>query len=329
MKFVRAPRHDFRTPSTASTSRHSGIMPLLTMTGFPSCGKSHWATTIKAAFEDRIATSTESRISKMTCILINDEMLGIDKMDYSDSRREKSARGLLFSAVERYLGKECIVICDGLNYIKGFRYQLSCSAKALGTPHCLVSHFVSLDQTERVADVREVHVGCPVDTCEGFNEKRQSQSPIEGYTKQVFDELIMRYEEPNAMTRWDSPCFNVFHSDEVAPIDDIWNALVNRKIARPNAATLMKPAVEGDYLYELDKVTQSIVTLVLDTQKMGVVGGSIQVDGLSLSLPDQAIGLAALQRLRRQFIGINKNLMVGGTQRMKVLFVEFLNDQWR
>lgn len=114
-------------------------MPLLTMTGFPSAGKTLWAEKIKAAFEDRIAQSEDSRVSALTCVLINDEMLGINKMDYSESRSEKSARGLLFSAVERYLGKECIVICDSLNYIKGFRYQLSCSAKALGTPHCLVS----------------------------------------------------------------------------------------------------------------------------------------------------------------------------------------------
>lgn len=109
------------------------------MTGFASAGKTLWAHKIKSAFEDMIAQSEDPRVSSMTCILINDEMLGIDKMDYSDSRREKAARGLLFSAVERYLGKECIVICDSLNYIKGFRYQLSCSAKALGTPHCLVS----------------------------------------------------------------------------------------------------------------------------------------------------------------------------------------------
>lgn len=113
-------------------------MPLLTMTGYPSSGKTLWATRILEDFRERIATSTDARISKMTCILINDETLGIDKMDYAEARREKAARGLLFSAVERHLGKECIVLCDGLNYIKGFRYQLSCSAKALGTTHCLV-----------------------------------------------------------------------------------------------------------------------------------------------------------------------------------------------
>ncbi|CCG82990.1 Protein kti12 [Taphrina deformans PYCC 5710] len=283
-------------------------MPLLIMTGFPSSGKSHWARKIHDEFQERIRTSTDARISKMTCVVINDESLGVDKMDYSEARREKAARGLLFSAVERYLGKECIVLCDGLNYIKGFRYQLSCSAKAVGTPHCLV------------------HVGCPVDQCTKFNTAREAHS--EAYTKQVFEELIMRYEEPNTSSRWDSPCFNIFWEDQSAATEDIWNALVNRKIARPNASTLMKPAVEGDYMYELDRVTQSVIASIMDTQKMGMVGGTIKVDGLTLTLPDQAVGVAALQRLKRQFINLNKNLMVGGPARLKTLFVEFLNDQW-
>lgn len=113
-------------------------MPLIMMTGFPSSGKTRWAQHIKATFEDKIKTSTDPRVSKLNIVLINDESLGIDKSDYAQANWEKAARGLLFSAVERYLGKECLVICDGLNYIKGFRYQLSCSAKALGTPHCLV-----------------------------------------------------------------------------------------------------------------------------------------------------------------------------------------------
>jgi protein KTI12 len=45
----------------------------------------------------------------------------------------------MLSAVERLLTKDDIVIADGLNYIKGFRYQLYCIARAIGTPHCVVS----------------------------------------------------------------------------------------------------------------------------------------------------------------------------------------------
>jgi tRNA uridine 5-carbamoylmethylation protein Kti12 len=46
-----------------------------------------------------------------------------------DSISEKSGRGNLFTATTRALGPERIVICDSLNYIKGFRYQMYCAAR--------------------------------------------------------------------------------------------------------------------------------------------------------------------------------------------------------
>lgn len=42
---------------------------------------------------------------------------------------EKPQRGALFSAVQRNLNSDTIVIADGLNYIKGFRYQMYCLAR--------------------------------------------------------------------------------------------------------------------------------------------------------------------------------------------------------
>ncbi len=36
------------------------------------------------------------------------------------------------------LGRDTIVIADGLNYIKGYRYQLYCEAKAVQTASCVV-----------------------------------------------------------------------------------------------------------------------------------------------------------------------------------------------
>jgi tRNA uridine 5-carbamoylmethylation protein Kti12 len=41
--------------------------------------------------------------------------------------------------VKRVLSRDDIVIADGLNYIKGFRYQLNCEAKAVQTTSCVVS----------------------------------------------------------------------------------------------------------------------------------------------------------------------------------------------
>lgn len=47
----------------------------------------------------------------------------------SDSLSEKPGRGNLFTNVTRHLGPDKIVVCDSLNYIKGFRYQMYCAAR--------------------------------------------------------------------------------------------------------------------------------------------------------------------------------------------------------
>lgn len=62
---------------------------------------------------------------------------------YATAKAEKDARAAEMSAIKRLLGKDDIVIADGLNYIKGFRYQLFCEAKALGTPSCVVRNLIS------------------------------------------------------------------------------------------------------------------------------------------------------------------------------------------
>ena len=48
------------------------------------------------------------------------------------------ARGHLKAAVERLLSKDAVVICDSMNYIKGFRYELFARARALSTQSCVV-----------------------------------------------------------------------------------------------------------------------------------------------------------------------------------------------
>ncbi len=45
---------------------------------------------------------------------------------------EKNARASLKAAVERELNKEAVLIADDLNYIKGYRYELFCIARAMG-----------------------------------------------------------------------------------------------------------------------------------------------------------------------------------------------------
>jgi protein KTI12 len=57
---------------------------------------------------------------------------------YNSAALEKTARAAELSAIKRALTKDAIVIADDSNYIKGFRYQLWCEAKAAGTRCCTV-----------------------------------------------------------------------------------------------------------------------------------------------------------------------------------------------
>lgn len=89
----------------------------------------------------------------------------------------------------------------------------------------------------------EVHVGTPIERCRELHTNRVEDPSHEGdYANDVFENLVYRYEEPNGMTRWDSPLFTVPYDDETPPFEAIWEAMVGSdgkaKRVKPNAATV-------------------------------------------------------------------------------------------
>ena len=58
---------------------------------------------------------------------------------YLDGQSEKPARSAYFAAIVRQLGADKLLILDGMNYIKGFRYQIYCAAREAGVRVCTVS----------------------------------------------------------------------------------------------------------------------------------------------------------------------------------------------
>jgi len=235
---------------------------------------------------------------------------------YATAGPEKNARAAVTSAIKRELAADVIVVADGMNYIKGFRYQLYCDAKAVRTPNCVV------------------HVGTPADKCRELNETALGDG-TGGYEHEVFENLVFRYEEPNGMSRWDAPLFTVPYDDPEPPYEAIWEAIVGSngtaKAVRPNAATVLKPATEQNYLYELDKTTSEIITLITTWQQdhPGEGGGVIPVLGsdTSISLATTPPSLPQLQRLRRQFTSLNRQHTLNKS-RIRELFVDYLNDSF-
>ena len=235
------------------------------------------------------------------------------------------------------LSDKDIVILDGANYIKGWRYQLFCEAKAVRTPSCVV-HVGT--RVERAREVNEERLASPALSEEdvekektGGDEKLAREEGLP-YQQDCWENLVYRYEEPNAMARWDSPLFTVVWDDELPPCTEIWDALIGseeggRKLVRPHNATVLRVPQGEDFLYELDKSTQGILNQILQWSKdhPGEGGGEVTVgegEGMLVELPANPVGLPALQRLRRQFITLNRQTAVP-VKRIKESFVGYLN----
>lgn len=90
------------------------------------------------------STSAETLItvsnSSVYTILVT-TLTNLNIIDIVDSKSEKPARGTLFTAMQRYMNQDTILIVDGLNYIKGFRYQMYCAARELKLRVCTVRLF--------------------------------------------------------------------------------------------------------------------------------------------------------------------------------------------
>ncbi|KAI5797441.1 chromatin associated protein KTI12 [Peziza echinospora] len=270
-----------------------------------------------------------ARICRLKVHLINIDTLGVSREAYRDARSEKEARATEYSAVKRFLSADDIVISDSLNYIKGYRYQLYCEAKAVLTP--------------------KVHIGTPADLCRKWNVERRERNQeaeandlyvhaVEGqspallcppaYPEDIIENLIYRYEEPNGMTRWDSPLFTVPYMDDKPDFDAIWEACLGAGVVvKPNQATVVKPPSESNYLYELDKTTQEVVTHIIDAQKNGTIGGQLKVPdcNTAVELPPNTVNLPQLQRIRRQYISLNRQ-HTQAKSRIRELFVNYLNQ---
>ena len=92
--------------------------------------------------------------------------------------------------------------------------------------------------------IQEIHIGTPIEKCRTLNNAALARDEDRGgYAPDIFDNLVYRYEEPNGMTRWDSPLFTVPFEDEAPDYEAIWDAVIGRegkaKVVKPNMATAL------------------------------------------------------------------------------------------
>ncbi|KAL4262207.1 Protein KTI12/L-seryl-tRNA(Sec) kinase [Pleurotus pulmonarius] len=272
-------------------------MAFITISGFPSSGKSTRTHQIKAHLEAKIKNPEYSGPLKQV-IVLSDDSLGISRTAYDDSRAEKPARGTLFTTLQRQMNTDTVLIVDSLNYIKGFRYQMYCAAREMKLRMCTV------------------YVVATPELCHQWNLTRPDE---QRYSDKTLNGLIMRYEEPSSMVRWDSPLFTVLWTEDGVPGDQIWDAITEGNVKPPNASTLQSIKAPSDALHCLEQTTTSVVSAAM-TESQGF-GGPVTLSvtpslQLQINLPSRNITLSELQRYKRQFITIHKKaITLGSTEK--------------
>eukprot|EP01133_Synstelium_polycarpum_P008662 gene8662-10167_t len=212
-------------------------------------------------------------------------------------------RGTLKAAVERALSKDIVVISDSLNYIKGYRYELYCIARASGT-RLLV-----------------VYCNTPREEAKSWNAARDQTV---AFTNELVEELTNRFEAPNPKNRWDSPLFTL-EPQHVLPFDMLNKTLFEVQELRPNYATQSQPISATNFVHQLETMTQEITNVVLDALQSSMVGDHIRVPGTEKRVVIHSkLNASELRNQRRQFYKFAQ-LHPPHSSQIAEYFVDFLN----
>ncbi|KYN13547.1 Protein KTI12 like protein [Trachymyrmex cornetzi] len=288
-------------------------MPLIIITGIPCSGKTTRSLELKSYFEEKLKSSGQNVeiISESNAII----QTGYNKNVYfADSKKEKAIRSSIKSDIQRKLDSNNLLIFDGSNYIKGYRYEIYCTTKLYETPQCTL------------------YCNLPIEQAWLWNNKRLDS---DRYDREIFDSLVTRYEIPETTNRWDCPLFTIMPED-ILMCDEIYCYLYKGKLPKPNLSTQIPPLASTNYLYELDNITKDVTNVsfvnifslkvILSMQQLGIKY-DIKIPGSSVNLKRTTVS-SKLAILRRQFITFSK-MQQNEVDQIATLFVQYLNNNIR
>lgn len=241
-------------------------MALILMCGLPASGKSTFARLLEQSLT----------LAGRPSVVISDGGSALDATSatvsqppsslYATSSAEKKTRADLRTRTLRALQPDRVVICDSLNYIKGFRYELYCAAREAGAAYCVVWTL------------------SPVDACVARDAGR-----ADAYGERLVRALADRFEAPRAQDRWDAPLHTVANAfagearEKAEAVADAVGKGARRLV--PTVATRQRPRASEDAFGTIDRLTRAAEAGVLAEMRAGRGAGEhIHVAGASKKL---------------------------------------------
>lgn len=243
-------------------------MSLVVLSGIPGSGKTYLANKLKQIIE---AAGRE-------CIIVPEP--SVESGAFSSSRNETTARSDFKGAVQRDLIGTRVVIADGMNFIKGFRYELFCMARESSLGFCCVF--------------------CDVPDDVAFERSKAR------YPEAKLRDLIGRMERPSERNKFDKPLFviNEATDDTIQPI--VQSILGKTKLA-PKKATTVQIGQSAQVNDRIDRAINEFCTELIKMQSTVPIGSKITVCGVSFVLR-RPLSEGQLRKARREFAGRAKSL---------------------
>ncbi|VDN15235.1 unnamed protein product [Dibothriocephalus latus] len=265
-------------------------MPLILLCGYPCSGKSTVASLLAGCLQTQrpdcqIEVVSEESIAGVQPVAAAatatiDPRVAI----YTDANLEKQFRAEIKSKAsgnphlthfsplpshtERALtGKKpsnTVVIVDANNYIKGYRYELYCTAKSMRHQQAILHCTTGLDRC------REINAKAYSPTQHLYfylelpNLPEAEKAVLGRYPEAVFSELVTRFERPNPSSRWDNPLYELClpedleqeegSSQELRTLVDQLTARILGELlssgtkVRPNQSTVPAQSAGSNYL---------------------------------------------------------------------------------
>ncbi|KIY99639.1 putative Protein KTI12 like protein [Monoraphidium neglectum] len=318
-------------------------MPLVVLAGQPASGKSTAAAQLRALLE--LHGPVE---------VLDEPSLHLERnAAYSCSAHEKMARATLKSAVERVLTKRSLVILDSLNNIKGYRYEVWCIARTLGTRYCVVRRSMACQRGTTPA--HNGSAGPLTAHNAGAEESSGDLADTVFHAAAIryrFDDLARRFEMPDSRNRWDAPLFTLRPAGDHAECAEVLDlvaatvtgaaeapgnaagaAAATGQLLQPTIATTNPGLLGTNVLHEIDSAAQTVVTAISNaqTQAGGGPAGLLDIGGGAGKLQlTRLVPLAELRRHKRAFLKLATKITfsrIADATTAQRMFVDYLRQQ--